>query len=1202
MAPRLSVIVPIYNVEVYLPACLDSLAAQTFKDLEVIMVDDGSPDGSADIAKDYAERDPRFRLVQKENAGLGAARNTGCEHLSAESEFVAFVDSDDALPPDAYRMMIASLDESGSDFVTGNVRHIKSAKMWQSPIHRILADAAQQRTHVSRDRRLLQDRVAWNKVFRRSFWEGTGLTFPEGVLYEDTPVMVPAHVMAEAVDVIAEPIYYWRLREGESAPSITQRRAEPKAVQDRTSAVESVSRFLAGREGCEELKREYDRTVLTGDLRLFLNALPQGDEEYRQAFLMHVNRYLDQIDPGLVQALSAELRVKWLLVRKHAMGALLEMMDAERRGDRARVTGLLRKHLRFPQLDTRALGLPRSTLRVDADLKLRAPLQELSWKDGKLHLLGHAWIDRIDQSTRRSAWKVIQFREERSGRRVVIPVKNVYRPECTTYSGQKHCNYDWAGWQLTFDPAKLQRGGRWQEGVWHIGIAMASGGLLRKRAVGVYGPKAANHPPYHWLDDDFRLLPSIEKSALKLRVQRVRALVTAHRADGEDLVIEGELREELRAHETLQLAVNNRKSGEKHVYAATLVADRNASSRASFQVRVPMVDVALLPEQQEDYELEDADTGSEERARAARRLWSTELVATGQDGSVRRFSTVVADGVADRQVRLPASLGDRAHRNEIALLSGHNGYLKLSGRPAQAVLTGVTWNDGRFTLSGTTRASLTEPVLVVKARDRFDEKTVPLRLEADGSFEASFQPSTMAGMDGALPLPNGRWNFFLRSADSAADVPFVIDRLAVPGFPVEGRHRNRDYAVEARWYDFPQLNCLSDLSVMEIAGYRQNRLLEDVYRAGRHKPLRESVLYISFNGRQCSDSPLAIHEELVRRGADLEHLWLVRDSQVELPATVSRVRMWGTEWFEALARCRYIVTNAHLPHWLERREGQVIVQTWHGTMLKKIGLDIEAPAFDPNYHERLRAEARNWSMFVSANRFSTPILERAMGYDGPIIESGYPRNDYLYAPDRDAKAERIKTRLGLPSNKKVVLYAPTWRDDRSHRRGQFQFDFHIDLEDARKRLGDDHILLVRRHSNVVDSVPGAGDGFVHDVSAYPDIADLYLISDILVTDYSSVMFDFAHLRRPMLFFTYDLEHYRDTLRGFYFDFEREAPGPLLSTSKELVDAVRDIDRVSETYRESYERFHETYCELDDGHASARVVDRMLSMAEQADRP
>jgi CDP-glycerol glycerophosphotransferase len=175
----------------------------------------------------------------------------------------------------------------------------------------------------------------------------------------------------------------------------------------------------------------------------------------------------------------------------------------------------------------------------------------------------------------------------------------------------------------------------------------------------------------------------------------------------------------------------------------------------------------------------------------------------------------------------------------------------------------------------------------------------------------------------------------------------------------------------------------------------------------------------------------------------------------------------------------------------------------------------------------------------------------------------------------------------------VVLYAPTWRDDQFHGAGRYRFVPRLDLDHARRALAADHVLLVRRHPNQVDEIPQAGDGFVWDVSTYPDAADLLALTDVLVTDYSSLMFDFANTGRPMLFFTYDLDHYRDNLRGFYVDFEADSPGPLLSTSAEVVDAIRNVDAVSTTFRARYERFAERFCDLDDGKATGRVVDRLF---------
>ncbi|MBN0046295.1 CDP-glycerol glycerophosphotransferase family protein [Streptomyces actuosus] len=1199
MAPRLSVIVPIYNVERYLPACLTSLAAQTMPDLEVVMVDDGSPDGSAAIAEEFAAKDARFRLVTRENGGLGAARNTGLEHLAPQSEFIAFVDSDDVIPSDAYRLMLASLDESGSDFATGNVLHVNSSKIWQSPMHRILSRGAVQGTHVTRDLRLLTDRIACNKVFRRSFWERHDFRFPEGVLYEDTPVIVPAQFLARSVDVISAPTYYWRLRDGEAAPSITQRRSEPKAVRDRTSAVQSVSRFFAERPEATaaEMKREYDRTVLTGDLRIFLNVLPEGKEEFHAEFFRVVNGYLDQVDPDLVMELPAPARVKWLLVRKHALAELLELFESERRGDRVRIDGLLRKYAAFSALENSSLRLPKRVLRIDRDMTAAAPLRELSWRGGKLHMAGHAWINRVDQSGPRSAIKVLALKRDGSRKRTVLPLRNVHAPECTALSNQRQYNYDWAGWEYEFDPARLRRGKTWQEGTWHLGVGIASAGLVRKKAIHTSGAAAQNHATYQWLDENFRILPSTATGSLKLRIERVRAVVTDRRQVDDALELKGEIRVPLSPNERVALSVTNRKSGERLDYPVELGATQG--ERTAFRVCVPLEDVALLPEHI-DATGTDVSSGGADPAQVATRTWSTELVATDLEGKKRKFGTVVADALPDLQIRLPLSLGEGADHFELAVLGGNTGYLKFTGRSLRACVTGVRWADGRYTVHGTAPRDITGWTFLIKARDYFDEKTIDLTVDADGRFEAHFTPSRMSGAAKNLPLKTGRWNLFLRSGGDEPDMPCILDRHASPKLPISGEHNGRGYDFEARWFDHPQLHCLPDLTMEERGAFHQARLRSEVYEQGRTKPLRESVLFISYNGKQYSDSPRAIHEELVRRGTDLEQLWLVRDGQVDVPSTVTPVRFQGADWYDALARCRYIVTNAHLPHWIERRPEQVVVQTWHGTMLKKIGLDIDAPKFNPDYHDQLRLEAANWSMMVSSNRFSTPILKRAMAFDGEIVETGYPRNDYLYASDLDERAAEVRRRIGVPEGKKVVLYAPTWRDDLSHRVGQFRFELRLDLEDAQRRLGDDHVLMIRRHSNVVDSIPGAGNGFVFDVSEYPDIADLYVAADMMITDYSSVMFDYAHLRRPMLFFTYDLEHYRDRLRGFYFDFENDAPGPLIHTSEELIDAIRDIDRVSDKYRAEYDRFHTLFCDLDDGHAAERVADLMFEQARRYD--
>ncbi|MCQ4210558.1 CDP-glycerol glycerophosphotransferase family protein [Streptomyces longispororuber] len=1185
LVPRLSVVVPVYNVERYLAACLDSLVAQTLRELDIVVVDDGSPDGSAAIAAEYAARDSRIRLVRQDNAGLGAARNAGVAAADPRTEYLAFVDSDDTVPPDAYRTMVDSLDVTGSDFATGNVHHVNSAKTWQVPLLSMLGKQTRPATHIREFPGLVADRIACNKVFRRSFFSEHGLVFPEGVLHEDIPVVVPAHYLARAVDVIADVTYYWRTRDAGAEASITQRRTVPKAVRDRVAAVQHVSDFLASRPEPEYAahKRAYDARTLKDDLKIFLDVFPEGDDEFRTTFMTAVNSFLDTIDEELVLALPIALRVKWLLVRARRTQELVAQIAAERSREPLEMKGLVRKYAAPAALRDSDLKLPKKSLRFDRELNLKTPLRDARWEAGKLVLSGDAWIHRMDAPNRFSTVKVLQLRRTGSRRRIVIPLRNRYSPLCTTDSGQALHNYDWAGWQFVLDPERLRgRGGRWEESTWSVGMFVMTGAQRRKLGVQASGASRAHYPPYRWLDDEFRLRPFITKNQLKLRVERIQAVVLAHHPDPstDGVTVEGDIRTVLTDDEAASAVLRVRSSDTDHVLNLPLdVSARDERGRRSFRITAPLSSFA---------------------GEAPSCSWSTDIVVSdGPGAEERRFGAVMADGLCDASYSLNTPGAD-GPATEIAVIAGHTGYLKFRHRPVHALLTELEEGDSGFRMVLTTGARTSNPSLVVCANGRFEERLVPMRrvggpVGGRTTFEAVFDPAR-TGREGDKPLPVGRWDFRLRDDGHPDDVPVCLDRLLSETLPHHTVRRGRRYWMEARRFDQVQLNCRSELSDLERGPYRQLELRTSVYRRlHRTAPLRDQVFYFSYNGKQYSDSPRAMHEELLRRGTHLRHLWAVRDGQVSLPAGTEPVPMWSRAWFEALATSRYIVTNGHLPEWIERRPGQVVVQTWHGTMLKKIGHDIETLHFDKEYQNRLRLEAQQWSLLVSSNRFSTPILKRAFSFDGEIVETGYPRNDYLYRSDIEAFAKEVREKIGIPHGKKVVLYAPTWRDDLKHGAGRFKFDMQLDVEAARDALGSDHVLLVRRHSNIVDRVPGADNGFVFDVSDYPDIADLYAACDILVTDYSSVMFDFAHTRRPMLFFTYDLEHYRDTLRGFYFDFEKNAPGPLLRTSEQVIDAVRSIDTVRTDHRDRYRTFLETFCDLDDGRASARVVDRMLEI-------
>ncbi len=349
------------------------------------------------------------------------------------------------------------------------------------------------------------------------------------------------------------------------------------------------------------------------------------------------------------------------------------------------------------------------------------------------------------------------------------------------------------------------------------------------------------------------------------------------------------------------------------------------------------------------------------------------------------------------------------------------------------------------------------------------------------------------------------------------------------------------------------------------------------------------IVYSSFRGL-FSDSPRAVYEALVARGDDVTHTWLTSSvAEGAFPADVETIPFGSPESIAALESADVVLSNDHVPLDWEKRPGTLYLQTWHGTPLKRIHNDVFwAPEGRLAYLEH---DIARWDALLSPNAASTPRFRQAFGFTGPVHETGYPRNDLLSSPHRDEVRAQVRAQLGIAEGTRAVLYTPTWRDDLVFEgTGEKDFEFPVDLADFTDRLGGDHVLLLRLHSMVSDRLEPIEGMPVQDVSSYPDIRDLYLAADLLVTDYSSTMFDFAITGKPILYLTYDLAEYRDRLRGFYFDLEEVAPGPLLSTSRELVDAIADLDRVTAAHAERYARFRETFTSLEDGHATERVLD------------
>lgn len=369
----------------------------------------------------------------------------------------------------------------------------------------------------------------------------------------------------------------------------------------------------------------------------------------------------------------------------------------------------------------------------------------------------------------------------------------------------------------------------------------------------------------------------------------------------------------------------------------------------------------------------------------------------------------------------------------------------------------------------------------------------------------------------------------------------------------------------------------------------------------RHKYINESlednfVVFESFRGQNYSDSPKYIYEYLAKNYPNkYTFIWVLNDSSIKLPYGGIKIKRFTKKYAYYLAKSKYLVFNVRQPLWFRKREGQILLQTWHGTPLKRLVFDQEeVTAATPSYKAQFFRQKQEWDYLIAANAFSSTVFRSCFMYDGEMLEVGYPRNDLLNAPNREELATRIKEKLQIPLDKKIILYAPTWRDDEYYGKGQYKFKLQLDLSLLKRELSDDYVILLRTHYYIADSLDVTGlEDFAFNVSKYNDITELYLISDICITDYSSVFFDYASLQRPILFFTYDLDKYRDVLRGFYIDMEKDLPGPLLFSSEEVVENIKNIEQLQIEYKDKYNQFYQRFCSLEDGNASKRSVEAVF---------
>lgn len=390
------------------------------------------------------------------------------------------------------------------------------------------------------------------------------------------------------------------------------------------------------------------------------------------------------------------------------------------------------------------------------------------------------------------------------------------------------------------------------------------------------------------------------------------------------------------------------------------------------------------------------------------------------------------------------------------------------------------------------------------------------------------------------------------------------------------------------------------LGTEERGKFRQRELQQSF--ASQVQELRQdSVVFESFGGKFCTDSPKALSDELHRQSPEKRIYWSIEDYSVSFPHYAIPVVRGSRAWFDAVRHATLLVNNNNFPFYFRKSPEQFYLQTWHGTPLKKIGLDAPTHSISVSYRHLMEKESASWDLLLAQNDFAASALTAALGHHGPVLNLGYPRNDSLVAQSRDASRAAVRDRLGLMSDDFVALYAPTWRDSNRTASGQVFADDFLDTSIFLSNTPENVKLLLRAHHNIENPSVNFENERLIDASGYPEINDLMVAADLLITDYSSLLFDFVNTGMPIIFFAPDLNEYASSTRGFYIEYNSITAGSHVVSNLGLVERVTQclvsreaLDSEGDTFSNSLKA---VYSLRDDGFSSARVLKAIADLLE-----
>lgn len=350
---------------------------------------------------------------------------------------------------------------------------------------------------------------------------------------------------------------------------------------------------------------------------------------------------------------------------------------------------------------------------------------------------------------------------------------------------------------------------------------------------------------------------------------------------------------------------------------------------------------------------------------------------------------------------------------------------------------------------------------------------------------------------------------------------------------------------------------------------------------------RKKILFVSFGGKKYDDSPQSLYEKMItmKEFEEYKFVWAFVNTDIEIHGSAKKIKIDTIEYFIQALSSKFWIINVSAERGLNFKKHKTIcINTWHGTPIKKIyGEENE------NAGKKKIRKSEKFNMICAQSSYDQEIFTRIFEASKEnVIISDLPRNDILLRYTAD-DIEQIKTKLQIPLDKKIILYMPTYREYTRDLENACYFNPPINLSKWKKQLESEYILLFRAHYLVVKNMNIKENSFVREMSKYKQLSELYAISDILISDYSSAFFDFGILERPEICFAYDLEEY-EKHRGFYMDLS-ELPCEIVKTEDDVINHIKNIDFEKESKRvRTFKRKYTPQA----GHATEIVLKEMIS--------